>query len=106
VKSLFDEPTPEHPLKPQDPSQKALPKTPKEDTPLDRLKNLEEKIADAINKVKTLKEEKVFLERKIKELEEQLNERNLEVERLTSEKTLVKRQVEELLSELDTLELS
>ncbi|HXX58734.1 MAG TPA: hypothetical protein VEI96_12095 [Thermodesulfovibrionales bacterium] len=72
---------------------------------MDRLKNLEDKIAGAISKVKALKEEKLLLERKIKELEELLNEKNREVERLASEKFTVKAQVEELLNELEALDL-
>ncbi len=77
----------------------------KEDKPLNRLKNLDEKIADAVNKVKALKEEKILLERRIRELETQLNEKNEEAERLSSEKAAIKNQVEDLLNELETLEL-
>lgn len=77
----------------------------KEDKPLNRLKNLDEKIAGAVNKVKALKEEKVLLERKIKELETRLDEKNQEVERLSSEKTAIKSQLEELLNELETLDV-
>lgn len=76
----------------------------KEAFPLDRLKNLEEKITTAVERVKALKDEKVLLERKIKELEHLLNERNQEIEALRTEKTSIKNQVEELLSELETLE--
>lgn len=77
----------------------------KEGSPLERLKNLEEKIANAVEKVKALKEEKNSLEKRITELETLLNEKNQEVESLRSEKTVVKNQVEELLNELETLEL-
>jgi len=77
----------------------------KEDRPLNRLKNLDEKIAGAVSKVKALKEEKTVLERRIKELEARLDEKNQEVERLSSEKNTVKNQIEELLSELETLDL-
>ncbi len=77
----------------------------KEDKPLNRLKNLDEKIAGAVNKVKALKEEKAALERRIKELETQLDEKNQEVERLSSEKTAIKSQLEELLNELETLDV-
>lgn len=72
---------------------------------MDRLKNLEEKIAVAVDRVKALKEEKVSLERKIKELETVLDEKNQEIESLKNEKTTIKSQVEELLEELETLEI-
>ncbi len=72
---------------------------------MNRLKNLDEKIAGAVNKVRALKEEKSTLERKIKELEAQLDEKSQEVERLTSEKNAIKGQLEDLLGELDTLDL-
>jgi chromosome segregation ATPase len=77
----------------------------KEDRPLNRLKNLDEKIADAVSRVKALKEENVVLERKIKELEAQLEEKSREIERISSEKTSIKNQVEDLLNELETIEL-
>jgi chromosome segregation ATPase len=109
VKNLFDN-VPEHPPEPQGASGQKEPgrnvhKTHEEETGLDRFKNLEEKIAGAINRVKELKEERTALERKIRELEEQLNEKNREIERLSSEKVTVKNQVEELLQELDALNL-
>ncbi|NJD57693.1 MAG: hypothetical protein FIA94_14985 [Nitrospirae bacterium] len=69
------------------------------------MKNLEEKIAVAVDRVKALKEEKISLERKIKELEAVLNEKNQEIESLRNEKTTIKSQVEELLEELETLEI-
>lgn len=90
-KSLFDDNT--------------FSKVVKEDKPLNRLKNLDEKISNAVNKVKALKEEKALLERRIKELEAQLNEKIKEVERLSSEKTVIKNQIEDLLNELETLEI-
>ena len=77
----------------------------KEEKPLNRLKNLDEEIANAVNKVKALKEEKVVLERRIRELEAQLTEKNREVEKLSSEKMAIKNQVEDLLNELETLEI-
>jgi len=77
----------------------------KEVTPLERLKNLEEKIANAIEKVKTLKEEKTVLERRIRELEAKVGVKDQEIERLQLEKTAIKSQVEGLLNELDTLEV-
>ena len=76
----------------------------KEVTPLDRLKNLEDKITGAIEKVKTLKEEKTTLELRIKELEAKLSGKDHEIEKLQAEKNAIKSQVEGLLNELDTLE--
>lgn len=72
---------------------------------MDRLKNLEEKIATAVDRVKALKEEKISLEKKIRELEALLDDKNREVESLKDEKTSIKTQVEELLEELETLEI-
>lgn len=72
---------------------------------MDRLKNLEEKIAAVVDRVKALKEEKISLERKIRELETVLDERNQEIASLRNEKTTIKSQVEELLEELETLEI-
>ena len=72
---------------------------------MDRLKNLEEKIATAVERVKALKEEKISLERKIRELESLLDDKNREVESLKDEKTSIKGQIEELLEELETLEI-
>ncbi len=73
--------------------------------PLDRLKNLEEKIAAAIERVKALKEEKLLLERNIRDLEALLEEKNREVEMLKSEKSSIGRQLEELLNELENIEM-
>ena len=73
--------------------------------PLDRLKNLEEKIASAVEKVKALKEEKILHERKIRDLEALLEERNHEVQALKSEKKNIGSQLEELLNELETIEI-
>lgn len=73
--------------------------------PLEKLKSLEDKIATAIERVKTLKEEKTLFERRIKELERLLDEKNLEVEQLRAEKNTIKSQLETLLNELDTLEV-
>jgi chromosome segregation ATPase len=105
VRGLFDDHIPDGTQNAPDAPEAAFRKREKEGTSLDRLKNLEEKIAGAISKVKMLKEEKLLLERRIKELEEQLDEKNQEVEKLSSEKFTVKAQVEELLNELEALDL-
>jgi chromosome segregation ATPase len=77
----------------------------KEVLSMEKLKNLEEKIIAAIERVKTLKEEKIILERKIKELEALLDEKNQEIENFRTEKNTVKTQIDGLLKEIETLEL-
>lgn len=100
--SLFDD----DPLAPSSPGAGETPALiSKEVAPVDRLKNLEEKIATAVERVKALKEEKISLENKIRELESLLDGKNREVESLKDEKTSIKSQVEELLEELETLEI-
>ena len=71
---------------------------------MDRFRNLEEKITAAVERVKSLKEEKTQLERKIRDLEALLDEKNREVEGLKSEKSSIGSQIQELLNELDTIE--
>ena len=72
---------------------------------MEKLKILEDKIAATIERVKALKEERVFMEKRIKELETLLNERNQEIDHLKSEKNSVKSQIEGLLTELETIEI-
>jgi len=102
-KTLFDDNNPDKgsPERPGEIFQDKI----KETKPLERLKNLEEKIATVVERVKALKEEKSSLERKIRELEGLLNEKNQIIESLTAEKTSIKTQVEGLLTELETIEL-
>jgi chromosome segregation ATPase len=73
--------------------------------PLDRLKNLEEKITAAVERVKALKEEKTLLDKRIRDLEALLNEKNQEIEAMKSEKSSIGSQLEELLNELETIEI-
>jgi len=94
MKSLFDDD--QHMEQPNDVT--------KEVKSLEKLKNLEDKISLAIERVKTLKEEKGLTDRRIKELERLLDEKNQETEMLRAEKNLVKSQLEALLSEIETLE--
>jgi predicted nucleic acid-binding Zn-ribbon protein len=75
----------------------------KEDKPLEKLKSLEDKISTAIERVKTLKEDKSLLERRIKELEKLLDEKNQELEQLRTDKGAIKGQLEALLNEIETL---
>ena len=102
-KTLFDDDTPDkgNPERPEE----IFHERKKEAIPLERLKNLEEKIAAVVERVKALKEEKNSLENRIRELEVSLNEKSRTIEALTAEKTSIKTQVEELLTELETIEL-
>lgn len=75
----------------------------KEVTPVERLKNLENKITAAIEKVKTLKEEKGDILLKLKEYEELIKQKDQEIDRLSNEKNSIRNQVEELLNELESL---
>lgn len=77
----------------------------KEVMPLEKLKSLDDKISAAIERVKTLKEEKAVIERRLRDLEELLNEKNQEIEQLRTEKSLIKSQLESLLNEIENLEL-
>ena len=72
--------------------------------PLDKLKNLDEKITAAIERVKTLKEDKAVTDKKIKELERLLDEKSQEVEQFRTEKNIIKSQLEALLTEIESLE--
>jgi chromosome segregation ATPase len=76
----------------------------KEVMPLEKLRSLEDKISSAIERVKTLKEEKAINDRRIRELEQMLDEKNQEVEILKSDKNAIKGQLEALLEEIETLE--
>ena len=76
----------------------------KEAMPLEKFKTLEDKITSAIERVKTLKEEKAVTDRKIQELEQLLDQKNEEVEQLKGEKNSIKSQLESLLNEIETLE--
>ena len=71
---------------------------------MDRLKDLDNKIAGAIKKVKTLKAEKAELEKKLQAMELALGEKDAEIQRLTSEKSGIKGQIEGLLDELESIE--
>ncbi len=87
-----------------DRSEKGSPNITREVLPLDRLKNLEEKITGAVERVKALKEEKGLLERKVRDLEGLLDEKTQEIEALRSEKSSIGNQIAELLTELEAIE--
>ena len=69
------------------------------------LKTFEEKLTYAIEKVKTLKEEKNNLEREIEGLRDSLRLKDQEIERLTLERSTIKTQIEDLFNELESIEL-
>ncbi len=69
------------------------------------MQSVEEKIAQVIEKVRSLKEEKNALEKKNMDLEEALTAKEQEIERLSNEKIAIKTQIEDLLKELDGFEL-
>ncbi len=79
--------------------------TRKGDIFMEVVKTLEEKIAQVIEKVKELKEEKNMLQQKVAQLEDIIRSKEREIELLNSEKALVKGQIEELLRILDSVEL-
>ncbi len=64
---------------------------------------IEQKIAQAVEKVKSLKEEKEVLESRVAALEQELRQKDTEIARLVAEKEDVKGQIEGLLDELDNL---
>ena len=69
------------------------------------MQSVEEKIAQVIEKVRSLKEEKNAVEKKNMDLEEALTAKEQEIERLSNEKIAIKTQIEDLLKELDGFEL-
>lgn len=69
------------------------------------LKTFEEKIAYAMEKVKTLKEERNVLEKRVNDLEDTVRLRDQEIERLTAEKASIRKQIEDLIGELDSIEV-
>jgi uncharacterized protein (UPF0335 family) len=69
------------------------------------MQTVEEKIAQVIDKVRNLKEEKSAVEKRNGELEETLRAKEQEIEKLTFEKNTIKNQIEDLLKELEGFEL-
>ncbi len=72
---------------------------------MDTLKVFEEKISYAIEKIKTLKDEKAALENRIVELEMIIKQKDAEIENLNEDKYKIKGQIEELVRELDSIQL-
>lgn len=72
---------------------------------MDVFKSFEEKIAYAVEKIKTLKDEKTGLEKRIAELEDLMNSKDQEIDKLKAEKTAIKGQIENLFNELESIGL-
>jgi len=69
------------------------------------MNTVEEKIAQVIDKVRHMKEEKEAVERRNRELEDILRLKEQEIEKLSVEKNGVRAQIEGLLKELEGFEL-
>lgn len=72
---------------------------------MDTLRTFEEKIAFAVEKVKSLKDEKRALQARIDELEDEMSAKDQEIRKLTAEQTAIKGQIEGLLSVVEGLDL-
>lgn len=72
---------------------------------METLKDLDEKIAAVVAKIKILKEENGGLQNRISELEHALAEREAEIKKLSSEKNGIKDQIEGLLTEIESMGL-
>lgn len=72
---------------------------------MERLKDLDRKIADAISKVKALKEENAGFSARVRELEARLAEKEEEIMALSSEKVSIRGQIEDLLNELEAIDI-
>jgi chromosome segregation ATPase len=101
MQRLFDDMPPEGAPKPES---KNILRKKEEATSLERLKDLEAKIAGAISKVKALKEENTALESRVRELESRLADKEDELRLLSSEKSNIREQISDLLNELETIE--
>ncbi|MCX8026695.1 MAG: cell division protein ZapB [Thermodesulfovibrionales bacterium] len=71
---------------------------------MDSVKMFEEKISIAIEKIKTLKNEKAALEERIRELEGIIRQKDEEIKSLTEDKFKIKSQIEDLIKELEGVE--
>jgi len=69
------------------------------------MQTVEEKIAQVIDRVRNLKEEKSAVEKRNNELQEALRAKEQEIEKLAFEKSTIKNQIEDLLKELEGFEL-
>ena len=76
----------------------------KEVSPMDPVNDLKNKLALVIDKVKSLKDEKLRLETKVQELEGLLKAKEDELLTVSSDKINIKDQITELLDELEAIE--
>ncbi|MBF0317124.1 MAG: hypothetical protein HQL04_03035 [Nitrospirae bacterium] len=86
---------------------------------MEKIKELEEKISNIVERVKALKHDKDVLQRRADEsssviaakeqeiatLKNDLNAKNTEIERMLGERNSVAEQIEAILSELDKIEI-
>lgn len=71
---------------------------------METLKTIEDKIAQALEKIRQLKEDKGALEKRVRDLETMVAAKEQEIERLTGEKASIRGQIEDLISELDRID--
>ncbi len=72
---------------------------------METLKTIEDKIAQALERIRQLKEEKGGLEARVRELERTLALREQEIERLSGEKVSIRKQIEDLITELEGVDV-
>ncbi|MGE5238781.1 MAG: hypothetical protein ACM3ON_08265 [Chloroflexota bacterium] len=72
---------------------------------METLKTIEDKIAQALERIRQLKEEKGSLESRVRELERTLALREQEIERLSGEKVSIRKQIEDLITELEGVDV-
>jgi uncharacterized protein involved in exopolysaccharide biosynthesis len=72
---------------------------------VETLKTIEDKIAQALERIRQLKEEKGSLEARVRELERTLALREQEIERLSGEKVSIRKQIEDLITELEGVDV-
>ncbi len=72
---------------------------------METLKTIEDKIAQALERIRQLKEEKGSLEARVRELERTLALREQEIERLSGEKVSIRKQIEDLITELEGVDV-
>jgi len=76
----------------------------KEDSTLDSVNELKNKLSLVIEKVKSLKQEKTTLEQRVRQLESRLAEKDEELRAVSSDKLSIRDQITDLLNELETIE--
>lgn len=108
-KDLEEEQTPAKPkAHAKHPAKQATPQmqVKKEDGALDPIVELKGKLALVIEKVKSLKEEKIRLESRVLELEGMLSKKDAEIKAASMDKHNIREQINELLNELESIQLN